>query len=166
VEGPADDVEGVRPQTACGVDLSMPGRTDAENQLGYSVSTIGGYDGRTIQTYPTVQDALDQMAALRSEIQGCDRDNEGDGLSDRQWESFNSDTGYDSMTFGWTYEATEFQGPVAGQLYTVMRVGNAILAIEWGSEGSAQSQRDGAPDQVELAQIIGNEMCLFSVEGC
>ncbi len=166
IEGPAADVEGVLPQTACGVDLAMPGSVDPEHQSGYSVSTIGGYDGRTIHAYPTVQDALDQMAALRSQVQGCDSDNEGDGLSNRVWETFNSDTGYDSMTFGWTYEATEFQGPVAGQLYTVVRLGNAILAVEWGSEGSAQSQRDAAPNQVELAQLIGSEMCVFSVEGC
>lgn len=166
IEGPAADVEGVRTQTACGVDLSMPGSVDPEHQSGYSVSTIGGYDGRTIHAYPTVQKALDQMAALRSEIQGCDSDNEGDALANRIWETFNSDTGYDLETFGWTYEATEFQGPAAGQLYTVVRVGNAILAVEWGSEGSAQSQRDAAPNQVELAQLIGNAMCVFSVEGC
>jgi hypothetical protein len=166
IDGPAPDVEGVRPQTACGADLAMPGGAGSESQLGYAVSTIGGYDGRTIRAYPTVQDAIDQMRALRSQLQGCDRDNEGDGLSDRLWESFNSDTGYDSMTFGWTYEATEFQGPTAGQLYTVVRVANAILAIEWGSEGSAQSQVDSAPDQVELAQLIAEEMCLFQEAGC
>jgi hypothetical protein len=166
VDGPAADVEGVRPQTACGADLSMPEGIDAEHQLGYAISTIGGYDGRTIHAHPTVQDALDQMDLLRSQLQGCDRDNEGDGLSDRVWESFNSDTGYDSITFGWTYEATEFQGPAAGQVYTVVRVGNAILAVEWGSEGSAQSQVDSAPNQVELAQLIADEMCIFAVAGC
>jgi hypothetical protein len=166
ISGPEADVDGVRPQTACGETLSMPGSSDPEDQLGYSVSTIGGYDGRTIETHATVQDAIDRMDQLRAEVQGCDRDNEGDGLSDRLWESFNSDTGYDSMTFGWTYEATEFQGPTAGQLYSVVRVANAILAIEWGSEGSAQSQVDSAPNQVELAQLIAAEMCVFAEAGC
>ena len=136
IEGPAPDVEGVRPQTACGVDLSMPGSVDPEHQSGDRAPLIGGYDGRTIHAYPTVQEALDQMDALRYEIQGCDSDNEGDGLANRRWESFNSSTGYDSETFGWTYEATEFQGPAAGQLYTVVRVGNAILAVEWGARAA------------------------------
>jgi hypothetical protein len=166
ISGPEADVDGVRPQTACRDTLSMPGSSDPEDQLGYSISSIGGYDGRTIETHATVQDAIDRMDQLRAELQGCDRDNEGDGLSDRLWESFNSDTGYDSMTFGWTYEATEFQGPTAGQLYSVVRVANAILAIEWGSEGSAQSQVDSAPNQVELAQLIAAEMCVFAEAGC
>ncbi len=167
VSGPGADVEGVRVQSACGAELSRPGSDpDPEHQIGYSIATIGGYDGRTIRAYPTVQDALDQMAALRSELQGCDTDAEGDGLSDRVWESFRSDTGYDSLTFGWTYEPTEFQGATAGQLSTVVRVGNAILAIEWGSEGSAQSQADSARDQVELARLIAEEMCVFTAAGC
>jgi hypothetical protein len=172
VDGPDVEVAGVRAQTACGSALAMPGAdvpdlpNAPEDRLGYSISTIGGYDGRTIETHATVQDAIDRMDQLRAEIQGCDRDNDGDGLSDRLWESFNSDTGYDSMTFGWTYEATEFQGPTAGQLYSVVRVGNAILAIEWGSEGSAQSQVDSAPNQVELAQLIAAEMCIFQEAGC
>lgn len=166
VAGPDGTVDGVRPQTACGEPLSMPGRGDPADRLGYSVSTIGGYDGRTLETYPTVQDALDRMEQLRAQLQGCERDDEGDGLSARLWESHSSDTGYESVTFGWTYEATEFQAASAGQLYTVVRVGNAILALEWGSEGSAQSQVDLAPDQVQLAKLIAAEMCVFAAAGC
>ena len=48
----------------------------------------------------------------------------------------------------------------------MVRVGNSILAIEWSGEYSAEYQATAAPDQVELAQLIGNAMCLFSVEGC
>jgi 5-(carboxyamino)imidazole ribonucleotide synthase len=47
IEGPDNGVEGVRPQTACGADLSLPAADDAEDQLGYSVANIGGYDGRS-----------------------------------------------------------------------------------------------------------------------
>ena len=85
-----------------------------------------------IHAYESVQDALDQMELLRSQILGCDRDSEGDGLSDRLWRTFSSDSGYDSVTFGYTYEVTENVGATAGQLYTVVRVGNAILAHRVG----------------------------------
>ena len=168
VDGPGADVEGVRAQTACGAALAMPngGNPDPEHELGYSIMAIEGFDGRTIRAYPTVQDALDQMALLRSQLQGCARDSEGDGLSDRLWRTFNNDTGYDSETFGYTYEIKNGVGAPAGQLYTVVRVGNAILAIEWSGEYSADYQAQAAPDHVELAQLIGNAMCVFSVEGC
>jgi len=168
VEGPGPDVPGVDPETACGVALAMPnaGSPDPEHELGYSVSTIEGYDGRTIHAYPTAQDAVDQMEQLRAQLQGCGRDSEGDGLSDRVWRSFNSDTGYDSVTFGWYYAPTESQGATAGGLYTVVRVGNAILAVSWGGEYSADYQRDAAPNQVELAKLIGAEMCVFAEAGC
>ena len=142
------------------------GDPDPEHELGYSVSAIEGFDGRTIRAYPTVQDALDQMALLRSQVQGCDRDSEGDGLSDRLWRTFNSDTGYDSMTFGYTYEIKNGVG----------RPGRPALHRGPGRQrdprdrvGRRVQRRvpgDAAPDQVELAQLIGNAMCVFSVEGC
>ena len=74
IEGPGPDVEGVRAQTACGATLSMPnaGDPDPEHELGYSVAALVGYEGRTLRAYPTVQDAVDQMADLRADLQGCD----------------------------------------------------------------------------------------------
>jgi hypothetical protein len=169
IDGPSADTPGANPETACGVDLAFPnaGSPDPDHELGYSVSSLEGYDGRTIHAYPTAQEAVDQMDLLRSQIQGCSRDSAGDGLSDRIWRTFNADTGYDTLTFGWYYEATEFQGATAGSLYTVSRVGNAILVLDWGGEYSADAQKDQAPDQVELAQRIGDEMdCDFSADGC
>ena len=146
----------------------MPGAggADPDHELGYSVSAIEGYDGRVLHAYGTVQEALDQMEQLRSQIVGCDRDDEGDGLSERLWRTFSSDTGYDSETFGYTYEVTENVGATAGQLDTVVRVGNAILAVEWGGEYSAEFQADSASDQVALAKLIAAEMCIFQEAGC
>ncbi len=168
IEGPAPDARGVQAQTLCGEDAAFPnaGSPDPEHELNYSVSTFEGYDGRTVRAYPTVQDALDQMALLRDQLQGCDRDNDGDGLSDRLWRSFNSDTGYDSVTFGYTYEVKKNVGASSGQLYTVVRVGNAILALGWGGEYSAEYQATAAPGQVDFAKLIGAEMCVFTEDGC
>lgn len=168
IEGPDADVAGVRAQTACRAALAMPnaGVPDAEHELGYSVSSVEGYEGRTIHAYPTVQDALDLMEELRTQLMGCDRDSEGDGLSDRLWRTFNSDTGYDSVTFGYTYEVVDNVGAPAGQLYTVVRVGNAVLAVEWSGEYSADYQAVAAPDQVELTRMIADEMCVFAAAGC
>lgn len=168
IDGPAPDVEGVRAQTACGATLAMPGADGADpaDELGYALSAIEGFDGRTLHTYGSVQDALDQMELLRSQIVGCDRDSEGDGLSDRLWRTFSSDTGYDSETFGYTYEVRDDVGATAGQLYTVVRVGNAILAVEWAGEYSAEFQADSASEQVALARLIAAEMCIFTEAGC
>lgn len=169
VDGPSASTPGAKPETACGVALAFPnaGSPDPDHELGYAVTSIEGYDGRTIRAYPTAQDAVDQMDLLRSQVQGCSRDSGGDGLSDRIWRTFNADTGYDTLTFGWYYEATEFQGATAGALYTVSRVGNAVLVLDWTGEYSADTQRDQAPDQVELAQRIGDQMdCDFSADGC
>jgi len=162
------EVAGVDAETICGADLALPnaGRPDPEHELGYAVSDVEGYDGRTIHAYPTAQDAVDQMELLRSQVQGCDRDSGGDGLSDRLWRLFNSDTGYDSVTFGWTYEVKSGVGAPAGRLYTVIRVGNAVLAVEWAGEYSADYQADAAPNQVELAKLIAAEMCVFAAAGC
>ncbi|KAA1427256.1 hypothetical protein [Nocardioides antri] len=168
VAGPGAEVAGVRAQTACGTPLAMPnaGSPDPEHELGYSVSDIEGYDGRTIRAYPTVEAALDEMASLRAAVQGCNRDDDGDGRSDRRWRTFSSDTGYDSVTFGYTYDGTDDVGAPAGQLYTVVRVGNAILAIEWAGEYSAELMADSASTQVQIARGIGAEMCVFTVDGC
>ncbi|WP_322936958.1 hypothetical protein [Nocardioides bizhenqiangii] len=168
VDGPGADVAGVRAQTACGATLSMPnaGDPDPEHELGYSVSALVGYEGRTLRAYPTVQDALDQLTQLRADLQGCDSDSEGDGLSDRLWRTFANHSGYDAVTFGYTYEIEDGVGAPAGQLYTVVRVGNAVVAIEWSGEYSAEYQTTAAPDQVELARLIAAEMCIFTVDGC
>lgn len=169
IEGPAPSVAGANPETACGAALAFPnaGSPDPDHELGYAVTSIEGYDGRTIHAYPTAQDAVDRMKLLRSQLQGCGRDSGGDGLSDRIWRTFNSDTGYESETFGWYYEATEFQVATAGHLYTVVRVGNAIVAIDWSGEYSADSQEQQAPNQVMTAKSIGYQMkCTFAVDGC
>lgn len=168
IDGPGPDAAGASALTMCGDEVPLPDdeNGEPERELSYSVSTIGGYDGRTIHAYPTVQEAIDQMEQVRARVQGCDRDDGGDGLSDRLFRTFNSNTGYDSVTFDWYYEATDNQPAVAGQLYTVLRVGNAIVTLEWGSEGSAQSQADAAPDQVELARMMAAEMCIFQQAGC
>ncbi|MEZ0579458.1 hypothetical protein [Nocardioides sp. MH1] len=169
VSGPGPDIAGAEQETACGTVLTFPssGTPDPAHELGYAVSGIEGYDGRTIHAYANAQDALDHMAQLRDQLQGCATDSAGDGLSDRIWRSFNSDTGYDSVTFGWYYEATANQGATAGNLFTVERVGNAIVTIQWGGEYSADTQAANAPDQVELAQRIGDQMdCDFSADGC
>ena len=168
IEGPAADVEGIRAQTACGSTLAIPnaGDPDPDHELGYATSTVGGYEGRTIRAYPSVQDALEQMTLLRSQLQGCARDSDGDSLSDRLWRTFSSDTGYDSVTFGYTYEIKDGVGAPAGQLYTVVRVGSAVLAVEWSGEYSAEYQSAAAPDQVELARLMAADMCVFTVDGC
>lgn len=168
-DGPAPDAAGARALTMCGVELTFPNtdNADPEHELSTSVSTIEGYDGRTIHAYPTAQEAVDGMADLRAQIQGCDRDDGGDGISDRLYRSYNSNTGYESETFGWHYEATDSQPAGAGQIYTVLRVGNAIVTVEWSSEWGVEAMEDAVPRQVEVAGLIGDEMqCLFSVAGC
>ena len=153
----------------CGADLTFPhsGSTDVDSDdLAYSVSSVEGYDGRTVRAYPTAQDAVDQMQELRGQVQDCDRDSGGDGLSDRLWRSFPSDTGYDSISFGYTYEVQDNVGASAGQLYTVVRVGNAILAVEWGGEYSAEFQAASVADQLDVVRLIAAEMCIFTAGGC
>lgn len=169
ISGPGASIPGANPETACGVVLAFPnaGSPDPDHELGFAVDGVEGYDGRTIHAYPTAQDAVDQMELLRSQIRGCDRDNGGDGLSSRVWRTFSSATGYDSVTFGWYYQATQFQDATAGALYTVLRVGNAIVAIDWSGEYSADAQKQRAPNQVQLARAIGYQMtCVFSTGGC
>ncbi len=167
-DGPAPDADGARALTMCGTELSFPtsDNADPEHELSASVSTIEGYDGRTIHAYPTAQDAVDLMSDLRAQIQGCDRD-DGDGISDRLFRTYNSNTGYESVAFGWYYEATDSQPAGAGQIYTVVRVGNAIVTIGWSSEWGVEAMEDAVPRQIELAGLIADEMqCLYSVAGC
>ncbi|WP_183095871.1 hypothetical protein [Nocardioides stalactiti] len=169
VDGPSAEAQGARPQTMCGGVLAFPsfGSTDVdEPDLAYTVSAIEGYEGRTLRVYPSADAAVAQMELLRSQVQGCDRDRAEGGLSDRLWRMFNSDTGYDSVTFGYTYEVVDGVGAPAGQLYTVMRVGTAILALEYGGEYSAEFQAEAAPGQVDLAQLLSGEMCIFTEAGC
>ncbi|KAA1421193.1 hypothetical protein F0U44_02460 [Nocardioides humilatus] len=169
VEGPSADAQGVTPQTMCGGVLAFPnfGSTDVdEPDLAYTVSSVEGYEGRTLRVYPSADAAVAQLELLRSQIQGCARDRAEGGQSDRLWRSFNSNTGYDSVTFGYTYEIVDGVGAPAGELYTVMRVGTGILALQWGGEYSADYQTQAAPNQVDLAQLISGEMCIFTEAGC
>lgn len=169
VEGPSVDAQGVGPQTICGVGGALPdyaSRPKGTDDLNYSVSTIEGYQGRTLRAFPTVRQAVDTMELLRTQVTACDRDSTETSLTDRLWRTFESDTGYDSVTFGYTYEVKSGVGAPAGQLYTAVRVGNAILALEWSGEYSAAYQAAAAPDQVELARAIAAEMCVFAEAGC
>jgi hypothetical protein len=169
VEGPSSDAEGVGPQTICGVGGALPdyaSRPKGTDDLNYSVSTFEGYQGRTLRAFPTVQEAVDTMELLRDQVAACDRDRTETSLTDRLWRTFGSETGYDSVTFGYTYEVESGVGAPAGQLYTAIRVGNAILALEWSGEYSAEYQATAAPDQVELARALAAEMCVFAEAGC
>ena len=169
VEGPSAEAQGVGPQTICAVGGALPdyaSRPKGTDDLNYSVSTIEGYQGRTLRAFPTVQEAVDTMELLRTQVAACDRDSTETSLTDRLWRTFGSDTGYDSITFGYTYEVKSGVGAPAGQLYTAVRVGNAILALEWSGEYSAEYQSTAAPDQVELARAIATKMCVFAQSGC
>jgi hypothetical protein len=168
VQGPARDVVGARALTACGTPLSFPDgdRVDPEHELGYAVTSIEGYDGRTLQVFPSAQKAEALLEHLRSDLKGCGRDSGGDGLSDRLFATYDGETGDDSVTFGWTYEVTDGVGAPAGQLNTVARVGTAVVTVEWSSEGSAEYFAASVSRQQQLVALIAEDMCVFTDAGC
>lgn len=168
VDGPGPRATGLYPETICGGALIIPGGgPDPAHDLSYSVSTIEGYDGRTLRVYPTAQDAVDAMQALRDQVGACDRDRVEGGQTDRVWQTYPADTGYeDSLTFGWTYEEKPNVGAPAGSLYTAVRVGNAVLAVQWSGEGGAEYRQKSVPDQVRLVGLITPAMCVFTEAGC
>ncbi len=80
-----------RPPTSTGVQAAVDraGRTlafpdarrlDPEHKPATRFQRIEGTTTAVLHAFPTVQEPLDQMAALRAQVQGCDGDSEGDGL--------------------------------------------------------------------------------------
>ena len=162
IAGPGPDVAGVNPENLCGVGNGIlsyqPRGTD---RLGYSVSEPEGYDGRTLLAFPTAQDAIDEIELLREQLASCDRDRLEGTSEDRVWRTFEADTGYDAVTFGYTYD-----GPPGGALYTVVRVGNGVLALSWGGEYTAETLEDAVGGQLDTVGLITPEMCVFTEAGC
>ncbi|KAA1421194.1 hypothetical protein F0U44_02465 [Nocardioides humilatus] len=156
VDGPASTADGAHPLTACGRDVPFPTSDGADPafDLSYSVSSVEGYDGRTVHAYPTRGKATQAMTDVLVALEGCARDDGGDGLSDRVFASYASDAGDESISFGWTYEQEDGVGAPAGQLFTVARSGRLVLTVEWSSEGSADYRAAAVTDQLALVDLI------------
>jgi hypothetical protein len=156
VDGPSATADGAHALTACGTDVPFPrsDSPDPASRLSYSVSTVAGYDGRTVRAYPTRGKATQAMARVRVALEGCARDDGGDGLADRVFASYASDAGDESITFGWTYEEVADVGAPAGELFTVARDGNLVVTVEWSGEGSAEARAASVTDQLALLDLL------------
>ncbi|MEZ0579459.1 hypothetical protein [Nocardioides sp. MH1] len=165
VHGPARDEDGVGSLSLCGQDVVLPGQGDhaPDEALGYAVTGPEYYIGRSIQSFPTITAAVDRIAGLRTQVEACSTDTDDLGNT-RQWRVFDADTGHDSLTFGYTY------GPdsaPAGELFSVVRAGTALLALRFYAEYSPDSlERYGVPGSVDTVDLLAPEMCVFTAAGC
>lgn len=164
ITGPEPGLEAVGDLPICGV---APLPTEPVDRLGYSVAGIEYGDVRELRTYPTAQAAVGELQSLRDRLAACDREpTEQDGWS-RVWHTYGADTGYDSVTFGYTTEMDDSDSfAPSGQLMTAVRVGSSILIIGWYAEYSAESMADNVPNLLDTVALVTPAMCAFTADGC
>lgn len=161
VNGPDPSENGVFKTDICGEDMAALSRLTG-NRLGYGEVYEGeGYHGRAIRAYPTVQAAVDELERLQGQLAGCAEDVPFESTATRLWHPYQSATGWNDVTFGFTYD-----GQAAGGLYTVVRVGNAILSLSTSGEYTERSLRSVIPGHAELVEALAPEMCIFTADGC
>lgn len=161
VVGPDPLENGVFSTTICDEDAAALSRLGG-SRLGYGETYEGeGYHGRAIRAYPTVQAAVDEIDRLRAQLEDCPRDVPWESTATRLWERPEAATGWNDLTFAWTY-----RGQASGGLYTVVRVGNAILALSTAGEYSAADVDSLIPGHAALVEALAPEMCIFTADGC
>lgn len=161
VNGPDPSENGVFRTDICREDAAVLSRLTG-NRLGYGEVYEGeGYHGRAIRAYPTVQAAVDEFERLEAQLAGCEQDVPFESTATRLWHPYESATGWNDLTFGFTY-----QGQAAGGLFTVVRVGNAILSLQTSGEYSARSLESAIPGHAAVVEALAPEMCVFSADGC
>lgn len=161
VNGPDRFENGVFKTDICGEDMAVLSRLTG-NRLGYGEVYEGeGYHGRAVRAYPTVQAAVDELERLESQLAACEQDVPYESTATRLWHPYESATGWNDVTFGFTY-----QGQAAGGLYTVVRVGNALLSLSTSGEYTERSLRSVIPRHAALVEAIAPEMCIFRADGC
>lgn len=161
VNGPDPLENGVFRTDICREDAAVLSRLTG-NRLGYGEVYEGeGYHGRAIRAYPTVQAAVDEFERLEAQLAGCEQDVPFESTATRLWHPYESATGWNDLTFGFTY-----QGQAAGGLFTVVRVGNAILSLQTSGEYSARSLESAIPGHAAVVEALAPEMCVFSSDGC
>jgi hypothetical protein len=162
VFGPDPLEAGAFSTTVCGEDIAAIPREITLGHLGYrEVYEAEGSHGRRITAYPTVQDAVDEVERLRSQLAGCDQDTAPESTQERAWHVFGARMGYDDVTFGNTSV-----GALSGTLFTVVRVGNAVLALTSSGEFSEASLREAIPGHRAIVEAVAPEMCIFTADGC
>jgi len=161
VSGPDPLENGVFRTDLCGEAAAVLSRLDGE-RLGYGEVYEGeAYHGRAVRAYPTVQAAVDEVDRLRAQLAACEQDTPYESTETRVWHTFDPATGWDDVTFGYTLE-----GQAAGGLYTVVRVGNAVLSLSTAGEYTLPSLRSAVPGHAALVGAIAPEMCVFTADGC
>jgi len=157
VHPPSPDGDGVV-FDPCGVDaFAMPSR----DRLAFQVTGPEYADTRELRTYPSADDAVQQMHALRAAVAGCPQDASGGPQNATVWSIEDAATGYDS------FAATQiYQQGLGGGVWVFTRVGRSVLALVEGGEFSAESVRVRLPAIVDRAKQIAPSMCLFTEAGC
>lgn len=155
--GPGPDAPGPAVPAVCGTAWPAVGPAD---RLGYALLVSEGAERRTLRTYRTADDAVLELTSLREALAGCTEQASPGGGTIR-WQVFPAYPGYDSETFGYTYA----EG-LGGALFTVVRVGSAVLAVEYGGEYSADSLGSAVDSQHALVRPLVAEMCVFTEDGC
>lgn len=162
--GPDRSETGVYSTTICGDDIAAIPRVIELSHLGYREVYEGeGSHQRRVTVYPTVQDAVDEMARLRAQLDGCERDTAYESTEERVWDVYRPGTGYDEVTFS----SLGVGGPPYGTAYSVVRVGNAILAVAETGEYAPETIRGALPNLAAAVESVAPEMqCVFGAEGC
>ena len=108
------------------------------------------------------------MPSLRAGSPGCDRDSRPAGRVDRLWRTFDDDTGYDSVTFGYTYGDGRQRRPAPRRASSTRCPGRQRDPGDrvWNGEYSAEYQAEDAPSLVDTVALITPAMCVFTAEGC
>lgn len=159
VRGPAPGETGLRSFRLCG---SSGWTVSPRERLAMNLNARQFTDDRELRTYATAEDAVAQMSSIRSAVEGCLEESEGDG-GVLTWTLLDEDTGYETVTFSMTHNLE--QGDTVVQF---VRVGSAILGTSLYGEFGERGQVDPGVvrDRTGLARRIAPSMCVFTAAGC
>lgn len=165
ITGPESGFDAVGDLAICGV---APLTAKPADRLGYRVEGIEWGDTRELRTYATAAAAVAEVQTLRDRLADCDREPSGQDGWSRVWQVFaDADTGYDSVTYGYTTEMDDSDSfAPSGELTTVVRVGHSVLIVTWYAEYSAEAMGRNVPGLLDTVDLIAPAMCAFTEAGC
>ena len=151
--GPDFGVEAFGQVEICGTPDWAP--DNAVERFAVLSTGIEYREARELATFIATDDAVAAVQAVRDAVTACPAD------ENRINDVLQGDTGYDSFSWGFSYE-----DGLGGGVFQLSRVGNAVLVQYAAGETSRAGLQGTADDLTLVTQQLGPQMCPWTADGC
>lgn len=147
------DVDAFGQVQACGTADWAP--EDTVERLAFFSTGIEYREARELATFKSSGEAVDAVQAIRDAVTDCPQ--EDNQIND----VLGADTGYDSFTWGFSYE-----DGLGGGVFQISRVGSAVLVLYEAGETSRPGLQGTADSLTTVTKDLAQWMCRWAETGC